>query len=319
VELRKVRVASRTQETDEICVIDLVSADGSPLPAFSAGAHIDIVLPSGLTRQYSLCNNPAETSRYTIGVLRERDGRGGSLEVHGLRTGDVVQISDPRNHFALAHEPSRSLLVAGGIGITPILCMAERLATLGSDFELHYCTRSAASTAFRSRISASAFAGRVKFHFDDQGPEQRLDLPALLSGQDPRTHLYVCGPKGLIDFVLSEARRSGWADSRLHHEFFAGPAATDAGASRPFSVKVASSGLCVTVGADQSVVEALAAAGVYVPTSCEQGVCGTCLTRVLQGEPDHRDLYLTEEEKARNDTFLPCCSRAKGDTLVLDL
>ena len=318
MDTRLVKVAARVQETEDICVLDLVAADGGVLPRFSAGAHIDVHLPGGLTRQYSLCNDPADASHYKIGVLREPGGRGGSLQMHLLKPGDTVRISTPRNHFPLAHNPSKSLLIAGGIGITPILCMAERLAFLDLDFELHYCARSVSRTAFRNRIASSNFASKVIFHFDDM-TSRRLDISTLLSRQDADTHLYVCGPKGLMDAVLTEARRTGWSEERLRYEFFSGPAVTGSATDSTFTVRVASSGLSIPVEANQTIVQALATAGVFVPTSCEQGVCGTCLTRVLQGDPDHRDLYLTEEEKARNDMCLPCCSRAKSAVLVLDL
>jgi len=294
-------------------------ADGGALPAFSAGSHIDVQVPGGMTRQYSLCNPPGESHRYLIGVLRDAASRGGAVAVHErVHEGDVLTISAPKNHFPLAHEARRSLLLAGGIGVTPILCMAERLATTGADFEMHYCTRSRERTAFYERIRASAFAHRVAFHFDDGPPEQKLDIAALLAAPQPGTHLYVCGPKGFMDAVLGTARARGWPEAQLHYEFFAADAAPADG-DTAFEVQLASTGQVIVVGKDQTVVQALAAAGVEVQTSCEQGVCGTCLTRVLEGTPDHRDLYLTPEEQAANDQFTPCCSRARSARLVLDL
>lgn len=316
----RVRVARKTTEAEGICSFELVSADGTPLPAFSAGSHVDVQVPGGLTRQYSLCNDPAESHRYLIAVLRDPASRGGSVAMHDqVREGDVLEISAPKNHFALAHGAQRSLLLAGGIGVTPILCMAERLAITGAWFEMHYCTRSPARTAFAARIAASAFSSRVHLHFDDGDAQQQLDLPALLATPQPETHLYVCGPKGFIDAVLATARTAGWPPECLHHEFFTGGGAQPAQGEGGFEVMLASSGRVITVPGDRTVVQALAAAGVEVPTSCEQGVCGTCLTRVLEGEPDHRDLYLTPEEQAANDQFLPCCSRARSPRLVLDL
>lgn len=315
----QVRVARKVQEAQDICSFELVAADGAPLPAFSAGSHVDVVLPGGITRQYSLCNDAAENHRYLLGVLRDPASRGGSLAMHDqVKEGDLLQISLPRNHFPLAGQATRSLLLAGGIGITPILCMAERLAMTGADFELHYCTRSPERTAFRQRIAGGAFASRAHFHFDD-GPEaQKLNLVSLLAAPQPGVHLYVCGPKGFMDAVLGTARAQGWPENQLHYEFFAG-AAAPTGAESEFELKLASSGRVVPVRADQSVVQALAAAGVEVLVSCEQGVCGTCLTRVLEGVPEHRDVYLSPEEQAANDQFTPCCSRSRTPVLVLDL
>ncbi|PPE65139.1 PDR/VanB family oxidoreductase [Caldimonas caldifontis] len=315
----RVKVARKTVEAEGICSFELVSADGRPLPAFSAGSHIDVHLSGGLVRQYSLCNDAAETHRYLIGVLKDPASRGGSRAMHEqVVEGDELTISPPRNHFALAHDAKRHLLLAGGIGVTPLLCMAERLAATGGVFHMHYCTRSRARTAFASRIEASAFAAQVQFHHDDGPPEQQFQLDAVLAGADDHTHLYVCGPKGFMDAVLGAARARGWPEARLHYEFFSAEPVSTAG-DRAFEVVLASSGRVVPVPADQSVVKALAACGVDVMVSCEQGVCGTCLTRVLEGEIDHRDVYLTPEEQAAGDQFTPCCSRAKSARLVLDL
>jgi vanillate O-demethylase ferredoxin subunit len=316
----RVRVTRKAIEAEGICSFELASLDGAPLPAFSAGSHVDVTLPGGLTRQYSLCNDSAQTHRYLIGVLREPASRGGSQAMHEqVNEGDTLEISAPKNHFALAHDAQASLLLAGGIGITPILCMAERLAQVGAPFEMHYCTRSAARTAFADRIRASAFAGHVAFHHDDGAPGQKLDLAALLATPRPGTHLYVCGPKGFMDAVLGTARASGWPEAQLHFEFFTSDAAAPRDADEAFDVKLASSGRIVTVPKGVTVLQALDAAGVVVPSSCEQGVCGTCITRVIEGVPDHRDMYLTPEEQAANAEFTPCCSRAKTPLLVLDL
>ncbi len=315
----QVRVARKAVEAQDIVTLELVAVDGSTLPAFGAGAHVDVQLPGGVTRQYSLCNDPQETHRYLVGVLRDPASRGGSQAVHELvKEGDVLQISTPKNHFPLAHDAKRSLLLGGGIGITPILCMAERLANTGADFELHYATRSPERTAFRERIVASNFADKVAFHFDDGAAAQKLDLAALLAQPQAGTHLYVCGPKGFMDAVLNTAREKGWPEAQLHYEFFGAEVAkSDSDAS--FEIKLASSGRIVMVPKDKTVTQALAEAGVEIMMSCEQGVCGTCLTRVLEGVPDHKDSYLTPEEQAANDQFLPCCSRAKTPQLVLDL
>jgi vanillate O-demethylase ferredoxin subunit len=315
----QVRVARKAVEAQDIVTLELVATNGQALPAFSAGSHVDVQLPNGITRQYSLCNDPQETHRYQIGVLRDAASRGGSAAVHDLvKEGDVLTISAPRNHFGLAHEAQKHLLLAGGIGVTPILCMAERLANTGADFAMHYATRAPERTAFRQRIAASAFASRVQFHYDNGDAMQKLDLQKLLSQPQAGTHLYVCGPKGFMDAVLGTARAAGWPETQIHYEFFGAEVAkSDSDAS--FEIKLASSGRIVMVSKDQTVVQALAAAGVDIMISCEQGVCGTCLTRVLEGVPDHKDSYLTPEEQAANDQFTPCCSRSKTQQLVLDL
>ena len=314
----RVRVSKKTREATDVCSFELVDVEGRALPAFSAGSHIDVQLGDGLTRQYSLCNDPTESHRYLIAVLRDANTRGGSKAMHALEVGDMLTISAPKNHFQLAHAAERSLLLAGGIGVTPILCMAERLAITGADFEMRYCTRSRDRTAFADRIETASFASKVHMHFDDGDATQKLQLVALVGTRQPGTHLYVCGPKGFMDAVLAAARAAGWPEDQLHFEFFsAAPVKSDSDGS--FEVKLASSGRVVAVPKDKTIVQALADAGIEVQTSCEQGVCGTCLARVLEGEPDHRDMYLTPAEQARNDQCLPCCSRSKTPMLVLDL
>ncbi|MFJ2332778.1 PDR/VanB family oxidoreductase [Pseudomonas helleri] len=314
----EVQVVSRKTEAHGICSYELARIDESPLPAFSAGSHIDVHLPDGLIRQYSLCNHPDERHRYLIGVLKDPASRGGSQQLHEqINTGDRLQISEPRNLFPLAHEARRSLLFAGGIGITPILCMAERLAHSNADFEMHYCARSSDRAAFVERIRQSAFADRVFMHFDEQ-PETLMNAAQVLANPQPDVHLYVCGPTGFMQHVLDSARVQGWAEDRLHREYFAA-AAIDSSQDGSFNVKVASSGQIIEIPADKTVVAVLESHGIDIPMSCEQGVCGTCLTNVLEGIPDHRDLFLTEEEQACNNQFTPCCSRSKSPLLVLDI
>ncbi|SAL63928.1 ferredoxin [Caballeronia arvi] len=315
----EVKISRKWEEAQGICAFEFTSGNGSALPPFSAGSHIDVHLPGGHIRQYSLCNNPNESNRYRIAVLRDADGRGGSKAIHDLvHEGDTLKISEPKNHFPLAHEAQSHLLLAGGIGITPILCMAERLHCAGETFEMHYCARSPQRTAFVSRIMSSELGKSVSIHFDDGEPEQKFNLSATLKQASEGAHLYVCGPRGFMDAVLAEARQQGWPEDRLHYEFFGAVVEQEVG-DATFQVKLASSGLTVDVPPGCTVVEALAEKGVEVLTSCEQGVCGTCLTRVLEGQPDHRDSYLTDDEKAACDQFLPCCSRSKTPVLILDL
>jgi vanillate O-demethylase ferredoxin subunit len=314
-----VRVARKRQEAQDICSLELEHPQGQPLPAFTAGAHLDVHLPGGLVRQYSLCNTPGDTRRYQIAVLRDAQSRGGSQAVHeALHEGDVLSISAPKNHFPLAAQAQRHLLLAGGIGVTPMLAMAETLSAQGAAFELHYCTRSRGRTAFVERLGAAAYAGQVRLHHDDGDAAQKLDIAALLSACDAGTHLYVCGPQGFMDAVLGTARAQGWPEERLHYEFF-GAAPVASAQDAAFDIEIASSGRVIPVRAGTTALQALLDAGLDIPMSCEQGVCGTCLTRVKSGQPDHRDHYLTPEEQAANDQFLPCCSRARSARLVLDL
>lgn len=314
----KVRVVSKCLEALDIFRYELASLDGHPLPAFSAGSHIDVHMNSGLVRQYSLCNNPSE-DRYVIGVLRDPNSRGGSVEMHqAVNEGDILTISEPRNHFPLDPNAKRSILIAGGIGVTPILCMAERLSNVGADFEMHYCAKSSERMAFREHIARQPYASKVIFHIDDGDLEQKFDADAVLSQPASGTHLYVCGPKGFMDWVVQTAEQVGWAETAIHREYFAG-GAINRSSDGSFQIKIASSGEIITVGRDESAVQALERHGVVVPVSCEQGVCGTCITRILSGEPDHRDVFMTDPEHALNDQFTPCCSRAKSPLLVLDI
>lgn len=314
-----VRVARRREEAQGICSFELVHPRGRRLPEFSAGAHIEVRIRPGLLRQYSLCNSSAERHRYVIGVLRAGDSRGGSHAMHDdLEEGTLVEIGPPRNHFPLAPSARRSILLAGGIGVTAILSMAERLSRDGADFEMHYCARSPQQTAFLDRIRAAAYAERVSFYFST-GPEaRRLDMQAVLASPRPDTHLYACGPKRFMDGVIEAARLLGWAESHIHREYFGG-----AGQVREddlaFDIRIAGSGKIVHVGPRQTALEALLAAGLPVQSSCLQGVCGTCMLRLTDGEPDHRDLFLSTAERARRDRFLPCCSRAMGGVLVVDV
>lgn len=313
------RVAARRTEALDIIGLDLVAADGSALPVFTAGAHIDLHLPGGLIRQYSLCNPPGDAGVYRIAVLRDPASRGGSHAVHdALTVGTELSISAPRNHFELAPAAPHHLLLAGGIGITPLWAMAEQLSQQGGSFTLHHCTRSRERTPFVETLAKSGYASRVHHHFDDGEGAQKLDIAATLQQVPAGTHLYVCGPQGFMDAVLSAGRTAGWAEERLHREYFAAAPVDHTNDGR-FELELASSGRVITVQPEQTALAALLAAGLNIPMSCEQGVCGTCLTGVKAGTPDHRDQYLTDEERAANDQFLPCCSRAHSARLVLDL
>jgi vanillate O-demethylase ferredoxin subunit len=315
-ELLTVKVAKRAEEAKDIITLELVDPEGKALPAFTAGSHIDVHLPNtGNIRQYSLWNDPAETHRYCLGVLRDPESRGGSLEMHGaIREGNTLKISHPRNHFHLQENPERFILLAGGIGITPLLSMAQRLHAIGKDFELHYCSRSKERTAFFDLIKNSDFKSRVKFHFDDGGSEQLLDIPALVGRQPEGTHLYVCGPQGFMNAVINAA--SVWDPTMIHREYFT--VQEDHEHDSGFKVMINSTGQLIDIPEDSTITEVLEQHGINIPVSCEQGVCGTCMTSVIEGEIEHHDYFLTDPEKEAGDVILPCCSRAKG-TLVLDI
>lgn len=314
----KVRVASRAQAAEGIVRLDLVCPEGRDLPPFDAGAHVDLFLGNGLTRQYSLCNDPADRGHYRIAVLREPSSRGGSAYVHEALTEDAtLEISTPRNLFALDETAAEHLLFAGGVGVTPILAMARRLQTLGLPFVFHYCARDRSRAAFLDELAVAPFADAVRLSFDTE-PETRLDLDRALTAPTPGRRLYVCGPGGFMSHVIDGALARGWAPDQIRKEHFAAAPAPE-GENRPFELVIHSTGQVVPVSADQTAAQALEAAGVFVPVSCEQGVCGTCLTRVTDGEPDHRDAFQTDDERAANGQFTPCCSRARTPRLVLDL
>ncbi len=317
-----VRVAEKKQEATDIVSFLLEDPHGRELPEFSPGAHIDIRVADGLVRQYSLSTPGDNRTQYRIAVLREPESRGGSVAMHdNVNEGDLLLISAPRNHFELNTEQSgERLLFAGGIGITPILAMAHALHRRNHPFRLHYGARSADRIAFRNEIEQTGFSEVTQYYLSD-GDETlrfRAQLPQLVPEPDPEKEVYVCGPSGFIDAVTQAFVDRGWEKSRIRSEYFAG-ADIDTSDDGSFTVELASSGEQYRIPADQTVFEVLDEAGVFIPTSCEQGVCGTCLTRVLEGEPDHRDLFMDDDEHAANDQFTPCCSRSKSEKLVLDL
>lgn len=314
-----VKVARRIAEAEDVAVFELADPTGADMPPFTAGSHIEVEVRPSVVRQYSLCNNPSERSRYVIGVLKDPASRGGSAGMFAVVEGDDMRISEPRNHFGLDGSARRTLLFAGGIGVTPILSMAERLAAIGADFEMHYCARSRSRCAFYDHIQASSFARRVHFHFDDGSDAQKLDIDRALGQPDPGTHVYVCGPTGYIDFVLNTAAAKGYIDQHVHREYFTADTNEMFAEGAPFQVKLASTSQVFGIPADRTVMEVLKDHGVDLPTSCEQGICGTCVTRVLEGTPEHRDYYLTNAEREANDRFIPCCSRSKTHLLVIDL
>jgi vanillate O-demethylase ferredoxin subunit len=313
--LLDVVVSKRDLQGSNVAVIDLALEDGSSLPGFEAGAHIDVHVAPGLVRQYSLCSDPAQTQVYRLGVLNDPLSRGGSAGVHAtLLQGRTVRISAPRNLFPLVPGARRTLLIGGGIGITPMIAMAHELHQRNEAFELHYCARSRSSSAFLKELASAAFAHHVTLHFDDEGSQ--LALVTALGQGAPGVHLYTCGPAGFMAWVIDGARQQGFAEDHIHKEYFQVEVDSRGGS---FEVVAARSGKSVQVAEGQTILEALSSIGIKIDISCEQGVCGTCMCEVLEGEPDHRDVYLTDDEKAENDQILVCCSRSKSKTLVLDI
>ncbi|EGH28898.1 ferredoxin [Pseudomonas syringae pv. japonica str. M301072] len=315
-ELLNVVVLKRVLQGDDVVVIELARADRGNLPLFEAGAHIDVHLPSGVIRQYSLCGDPSDGGSYRLGVLRDPQSRGGSIAVHKeLLEGVTVDISLPRNHFPLDLNAEHSILLGGGIGITPMLAMAYALEAKGKAFEMHYCARSRSRSAFLEELERTGFSHAVQLHFDDE-PESKLDINRVLADSQKTAHIYTCGPGGFMEWVINNALELGYPDAHIHREYFQADIDTKGSG---FEVVAARSGKTVNVMNGQTIYQALAEVGIDIEISCEQGVCGTCLCDVLEGEPDHRDVYLTVDEKAANDTILVCCSRSKSPRLVLDI
>lgn len=312
--LLDVVVAKKRPLAKDIVEVELQSADGGPLPDWEAGAHIDLYIRSGLVRQYSLTGDPA-TGRYLIGVLKEVASRGGSQAVHeALSKGCRLQIGRPRNNFPLVPEAAHSILFAGGIGVTPMLSMAHALAANGASWEMHYCVRTEDRLAFQDELAG--FGERARLHVDTGPAAQRLDIGAVLANPSPDRHLYVCGPNGFMDFVTSSAEAMGWDKAQIHLERFGAEVNTD---GAPFTVVARKSNARFDVAPGETIADGLRRSGIDIQVSCQSGVCGVCLTRVLEGTPDHRDLVQTDREKAENAQLTVCCSRSKTRTLVLEV
>lgn len=314
------RLRATREDGLAVRVLEFTHAEDEKLPPFEAGAHLLVETGPGVIRSYSLCNAPGAPEYYELGVLNEPSSRGGSVAMHALLPGQVVRTSTPRNAFALEESAPYSILIGGGIGLTPLLSMAERLAATGQSFELHYCCREPRRASFLERLREPRFAGRVHLHFDDGPDDQRFDIQRVLASCPAGAHLYTCGPWAFMEHVFNAARVSGWAETSLHRESF-GAAATpcSSASTTSFELVMARSGKTVVVEAGETALAALERAGAMVFSSCQEGICGTCVVPVLHGLPDHRDQYLTTEARERNDCFLPCCSRALTQKLVVDL
>ncbi|MEO6300219.1 MAG: PDR/VanB family oxidoreductase [Paracoccaceae bacterium] len=311
-----VRVAEVVKVNDLISRFRFVARDGGEMPAFSGGAHVVVEMDDHGSRRlnpYSVMSDPLDRSGYEISVRRDDVGRGGSLYMHqNVRAAMQMVISHPVNLFALDSRARKHLMIAGGIGITPFLAQIAQASHQGQRFELHYAARSPALGAYMDRLQA-AYPGRVQCYFDER--KEAIDLAKVLATQPIGTHLYVCGPKGMINWVLGTAAQMGWPKGALHHEEFLAP-----GTGLPFTVELAATGKTITVGAAQSLLEAMEAAGVDAPYLCRGGACGQCETNVLQcdGKILHRDHWLTPEDAASGTKIMPCVSRFEGTTLVID-
>jgi len=311
-----VTVTDVTKVNDLVTRFRFARTDGGPLPHFSGGAHTVVEMDDNGTirlNPYSLMSDPADQTAYTISVRRDDEGRGGSLFMHNhVKPGMEMVISNPVNLFPLDLRARKHLLLAGGIGITPFLAQIKQLATSNGHFELHYSVRSKLLGSYVNELTGH-YPNNVHIYFDDQ--KQAIDLENLLDGQPLGTHIYVCGPKGMIDWVRNMAESLGWPREAVHHEEFLAPAS-----GKPFEVKLSRSNKVIKVGEHQSLLEAIEAAGVDAPYLCRGGACGQCETEVIgyDGKFLHNDHWLTDEEHASGKKIMPCVSRFEGKTLVLD-
>ena len=310
----KVRVESKRRLADACREIELVSPDGAMLPGGEPGSHIGLVLPNGIERQYSLLESGDELERYLIGVKLDPASRGGSKYLfEQLKVGDLLDAALPRNNFPLDENAGRSIFIAGGIGITPIRCMIDRLDDLGKEWELHFASRSRSDAPFLQELSNRP---NVQLHFDDEAGHV-LPVADIVAEADEAAHLYCCGPSPMLTAFEEAAKAAVISDDRIHVEYFTQRyvAATDGS----FVVELAKSGQELVIQPGQTILDALRELGIGASYSCEEGICGACETRVLEGVPDHRDSILNEKERRENRTMFICCSGAKSDRLVLDL
>ncbi|OCZ69138.1 PDR/VanB family oxidoreductase [Acinetobacter pittii] len=314
--LYDVVVKNRHVEGGNIAVMEFESATSTTLPKVEAGAHIDVHLPNGMVRQYSLCQNPNDEGKFRLGILRDPESRGGSVSAFDeIKDGMQIQVSEPKNLFPLL-KAKHSVLIGGGIGITPLITMAYQLAHEGASFELHYCGASPEKCAFVDEIKNGELAKHTTFHFKSEGASHRAFFESAIKDIDLESHIYTCGPVGFMDWVINLATTHNFPEQQIHKEYF--QVETDTSGDS-FEVVAERSGKIIMVEAGETILQALAKEGIDIEMSCEQGVCGTCMCDVIEGEPDHRDVYFTDEEKASNEQILVCCSRSKTPRLVLDI
>jgi phthalate 4,5-dioxygenase reductase subunit len=308
------RIARTEKVAADIHLFELRAADGGELPRFTAGAHITVKSPNKSLRKYSLCNDPAERERYVIAVKRDPAGRGGSVDlVDNTRVGDTVEASSPHNAFDLAEKAPSFILIAGGIGITPLLAMARHLNGEGRRYKLYYLTRSPETTAFRDELSGGDFKGKVVIHHDNGKADESFDLWPILE-KPSAAHVYCCGPRPLLEAVRDMTGH--WSPAAIHFESFADAGAAARPEDKPFTVLLAKSGERIVVPPGVSILDAMREKGHEAPSSCESGTCGTCRTRLVSGEADHRDLVLLDHEKATQ--IMICVSRALSPEIVID-
>lgn len=314
----EVRVKRISYEAESINSYELVARSGGDLAPFTAGSHIDLHLSNGMIRSYSLVNDQAERNRYVIAVNKDTASRGGSAFVHEtLRAGDVINVSTPRNNFALHENADHSVLIAGGIGITPLLSMIRRLEALGRSWELFYAARTRPAAAFLDELNAirPKSCAHLHLNFDHEPSGRMLDLAEIIRSAPVKAHLYCCGPVPMLEAF--EAATRDWPTEQVHVEYF--KAKEKPAAEGGFEVRLARSNRTIKVEAGKTILNALLDAGIAANYACTEGVCGTCETRVIEGTPDHRDLFLGKEEQASNKTMMICCSGSKTGTLVLDI
>lgn len=299
---------------NDIILYDLRPQDGAEVAPFSAGAHVDLHLANGMIRQYSLANDPRERHRYLLGIKKDPASRGGSRYVHeSLKPGMVVAVGQPRNNFPLEESAPRSVFIAGGIGITPVRCMVHRASALALEWELHYAVRTPDDACFAQELKADP---RVHIHVDSEHYGRPLDLSAVAARTAPESHVYCCGPGPMI--AAFEQAFASWPAAQRHVEHFTAPK-SDPEPGGAFTVVLSRTGVSLPVGADETILEVVRRAGVDAQASCEQGICGACEVRVLAGQPEHRDILLSPEERAEGKSMMICCSRSRSSELVLDL
>lgn len=315
-DLLTLRVARSEPAADGIQLFELRPPDGGALPAFAPGSHIAVEVPGGAMRNYSLSNDPHERDRYVIAVKREEQGRGGSVAlIDKMKEGDTIRVAPPRNLFELVTSAPSYIFVAGGIGITPILSMIRYIrATSDKPFHLYYLTRSPEQTAFLGEFAGAELAGRVTIHHDQGDPEQAFDLWPVFE-EPTKAYIYCCGPRPLMDAVKDMTGH--WPMSAVHFEDFGSDLVRPRADDVPFNIQIGRDGPVLDVPVGTTILETVRAHGRRMPSSCESGTCGTCRTRLLDGEADHRDLVLTEAE--RKHEIMICVSRGKSELLVLDL
>lgn len=316
---RRMKVAAIRDEALGIKAFDLVPVDGKRLGAFAAGAHIDVHVPNGPKRQFSLCNGPDQRETFTIAVRLEADSRGGSRGMHALGIDQEILVGAPRNHFPLVKGTKHAVLIAAGIGVTPMICIARHLAKRRIPFDFHYFGRSIETMAYVAAVTDPAFGGKTTVHVGLSRNDIAATLLDALGAHFPGRHAYMCGPNGFMDSVDEAAAIRAWPVGTVHRENFSPPASALSGPRHTIEVMLARSKRNILVSEDQTVLEALLDAGLPVAHSCERGTCGDCAVRVVSGCIDHRDTYLSDGQKRSGNVMLPCISRAKAETLALDL